>query len=115
MAFQPPAWPSAVDRGQRDGVLVGGEDIAHLKTVCAACELEGPARELQRLRCALSVPGRGTPPGKWQRMSCAKYWRCSQSRSPRERAAKASRTKSSIGSATSIPAYRWDRTIIVDA
>ena len=36
-------------------------------------------------------------------MSCAKYWRCSQSRSPRERAAKASRARSSIGSATSIP------------
>ena len=36
-------------------------------------------------------------------MSCAKYWRCSQSRSPRERAAKASRTESSIGSATFNP------------
>ena len=36
-------------------------------------------------------------------MPCAKYWRCSQSRSPRERAAKASRTKSSFGSAISIP------------
>jgi hypothetical protein len=31
------AGPSAVDRGQRDGVLVVGEDIAHLKTTeCAA-------------------------------------------------------------------------------
>ena len=28
--------PSAVDHGQRDGVLVVGEDIAHLKTECAA-------------------------------------------------------------------------------
>jgi hypothetical protein len=28
--------PFGVDRGQRDGVLVVGEDIAHLKTECAA-------------------------------------------------------------------------------
>ena len=36
MAFQSPAWPFGVDRGQRDGALVVGEDIAHLKTECAA-------------------------------------------------------------------------------
>jgi hypothetical protein len=28
--------PSVMDRGQRDGVLVAGEDIPHLKTECAA-------------------------------------------------------------------------------
>jgi hypothetical protein len=36
MALQPPAGPFDVDRGRRGSVLVGGEDLAHVKTECAA-------------------------------------------------------------------------------
>jgi hypothetical protein len=38
-------------------VLVVGEDVAYLKTECAARELEGPAKELQHLSYAPRSPG----------------------------------------------------------
>jgi len=46
-----------VDRGQRDGVLVVGEDIAHLKTECAAREgREGFPHQVLDWKCHFNPP-----------------------------------------------------------
>jgi hypothetical protein len=46
-----------VDRGQRDGVLVVGEDIAHLKTECAAREgREGFSHQVLDWKCHFNPP-----------------------------------------------------------